>query len=84
MLMEAFFVLTKLYNIPKNEAIQDLKAILSFKGVVNENKIILMETLNILEYENIGFADALIRAKIKLQDYTKLSLSSIRIDLTKI
>jgi len=72
-LMEAFFVLTKFYKISKVDVISDLKTILSFEGVVNKNKIILFETLNIIESKNIDFVDALICAKCKLQDYDKLS-----------
>lgn len=72
-LMEAFFVLTKFYKLPKDEVILDLKTILSLDGVVNSNKIVLYETLNILENKNIDFVDALICAKSKLEDYGKIS-----------
>lgn len=72
-LMEAFFVLTKFYKLPKNEVISDLKTILSFEGIVNKNKIVLFETLNIIENKNIDFVDALICAKCKFQNYSKLS-----------
>lgn len=72
-LMEAFFVLTKFYKLPKDEIINDLKIILALNGVVNSNKPILYETLNIIEVKNIDFVDALICAKSKLQGFSKLS-----------
>ena len=72
-LMEAFFVLTKFYKLPKDEVINDLKIILALNGVVNSNKPILYETLNIIEVKNIDFVDALICAKSKLQGFSKLS-----------
>ena len=72
-LMEACFVLTKFYKLPKIEVISDLKTILSFEGVVNKDKIILFEALNIIENKNIDFVDALICAKCKFQNYEKLS-----------
>ena len=72
-LMEAFFVLTKFYKLPKNEVINDLKTILSLQGIVNQDKTILFETLNIVENKNIDFVDALICAKTKLQNYNFLS-----------
>jgi len=72
-LMEAFFVLTKFYKLPKTEVISDLKTILSFEGIVNKNKVILFETLNIIANKNIDFVDALICAKCTLQNYDKLS-----------
>ena len=71
--MEAFFVLTKFYKLPKIDVINDLKTILSLNGVINNNKTILYETLNIIENRNIDFVDALICAKSKLQGYEKLS-----------
>jgi len=72
-LMEAFFVLTKFYKLPKTEVISDLKTILSFEGVVNKDKLILFETLSIIENKNIDFVDALICAKCKFQNYDKLN-----------
>jgi len=75
-LMEAFFVLTKFYKIPKREVINDLKTILAFNGVINSDKAILFETLTIIENKNIDFVDALICAKSKLQGYTKLSFDN--------
>lgn len=79
-LMEAFFVLTKFYKVPKVEVISDLKTILSFEGVVNKDKVILFETLSIIENKNIDFVDALICAKCKFQNYEKLSFDK---DLSK-
>lgn len=75
-LMEAFFVLTKFYKLPKVEVINDLKTILALDGVVNNNKIILHETLSIVEIKNIDFVDALICAKSKLQGYGKISFDN--------
>lgn len=79
-LMEAFFVLTKFYKLPKVEVISDLKTILSFEGVVNKDKVILFEVLSIIENKNIDFVDALICAKCKFQNYEKLSFDK---DLNK-
>ena len=72
-LMEAFFVLTKFYKLPKKEVISDLKTILLLEGVVNKDKVILFEALSIIENKNIDFVDALICAKCKFQNYEKLS-----------
>jgi len=79
-LMEAFFVLTKFYKLPKIEVISDLKTILSFEGVVNKDKVILFEALSIIENKNIDFVHALICAKCKFQNYEKLSFDK---DLSK-
>ena len=72
-LMEAYFVLTKFYKIDEAEVLQDLKAILCLEGVVNKDKAILIETLNIIEHKHIDFVDALICAKCRLQNYKKLN-----------
>ena len=71
-LMEAYFVLTKFYKIAKAEVLQDLKTILCLEGIVNKDKAILIETLNIIEHKHIDFVDALI-CKCRLQNYKKLS-----------
>ncbi|MDD5393268.1 MAG: PIN domain-containing protein [Thiothrix sp.] len=64
--MEAFFVLTKFYQLPKAEVIDDLKTILAFEGVINDDKLQIIETLNLVLYKNIDFVDALLCVKSKL------------------
>jgi len=71
-MMEALFVLIKFYKLPKSEVIADLKRIIALRGVVGE-KVLLIETLNIVEEKNVDFVDALICAKSRLQGYGKLS-----------
>jgi len=74
-LMEAYFVLIKFYKLPKNEVIEDLKKLIALKGITGD-KILLLETLNILLNKNIDFVDALICAKAKLYGYEKLSFDN--------
>ena len=71
-LMEVLFVLTKFYKLPKTNVIEDLKKIIALRGVSGD-KVLLIETLNIVETKNIDFVDALICAKSRLQGYGKLS-----------
>ncbi len=75
-LAEICFVLLKVYGLPKQSIIKDLKTILSLDGIVGDNKIILFEALNILEHKNIDFVDAIICAKAKLQNYDILSFDN--------
>ncbi len=70
--MEALFVLVKFYKLPKDEVIDDLKKIIALRGIIGD-KVLLIETLNIVENKNIDFMDALICAKSKLKGYGKLS-----------
>ncbi len=72
-LMEALFVLTKFYKLPRQEIVSDLKAILNLDGVVNQNKLILFEALTLHDIKNIDFVDALICSKSKLEGYGKIS-----------
>ncbi len=66
--MEAFFVLNKFYQLPKEEVIDDLKTILAFAGVINDDKFQIIETLNLVLYKNIDFVDALLCVKSKLYE----------------
>ncbi|MGV6815889.1 MAG: PIN domain-containing protein [Thiotrichales bacterium] len=72
-LMEALFVLTKFYKIPKSEVVTDLKAILALEGVINRDKIILSDALTLYLQKNIDFVDALILTKSQLQGYDRIS-----------
>lgn len=72
-LMEAFFVLIKFYELPKAEVVADLKAILAMEGIINSNKVILFEALSMFLEKNMDFVDALICTKTKLQGYEWLS-----------
>ena len=73
--MEALFILIKFYKLPKSEVIADLKRLIALRGVVGD-KILLIETLNIVDDKNIDFVDALICAKSRLQGYGKLSFDT--------
>jgi predicted nucleic-acid-binding protein len=72
-LMEALFVLTKFYKLPKSEVVADLKSILAMEGIINTDKLILFEALSLFADKNIDFVDALICSKTKLQGYNALS-----------
>ena len=74
-MMETLFVLTKFYNLPKSEVIADLKRLIALRGVTGD-KVLLIETLNIIDDKNIDFVDALICAKSRLQGYRKLSFDA--------
>ena len=68
-LMECFFVLNKFYKYSRDEVVEMLITIMNFKNVVNEDKHIILNALNILKDKNIDFIDALLCAKSKLLGY---------------
>ena len=72
MMMEVYFVLTKFYKITKKMVIEDLKKLLLLKGITGE-KILLYETLNLLERKNIDFVDAYLCTKAKMEGYGIIS-----------
>ena len=72
-LMEVLFVVVKRYKVPKEITVEKLKSILLLDGVVNTDKMILIETLNMFLDKNIDYVDALICTKSKMQSYGKIS-----------
>ena len=72
-LMEVLFVMIKVYKIPKSMIIDKLKSILLLDGVVNNDKAIYVDTLNLMQNKNIDYVDALICTKNVLQGYGKIS-----------
>jgi predicted nucleic-acid-binding protein len=72
-LMEVLFIMTKYYKAPLRDIIEDLKIILRLQGVVNENKYILIISLDMMVEKKIDYVDALICSKSKLQGYGKIS-----------
>ena len=74
-LMEVYFVMTKFYKLPKKEIIADLKKIIALPGIVGD-KVVLLETLHMVENKNIDFVDALICAKSMLYGYGTLSFDT--------
>ena len=72
-LMEVLFVVVKQYKVPKDITVEKLKSILLLEGVVNTDKIMLIETLNMFLDKNIDYVDTLICTKSKMQGYGKIS-----------
>ncbi|AEH44660.1 hypothetical protein Thein_0782 [Thermodesulfatator indicus DSM 15286] len=52
-LLETFYVLTKTYSIPARETAEALKDLLLYRGVVNRDKKVLLEALNLF-FESEG------------------------------
>ncbi len=72
-LMEVLFVMKGIYHESKAETVESLKEIMSFRGVANKDKYILIEALTMFGNKNIDFVDALICTKAKLEGYGKIS-----------
>jgi predicted nucleic-acid-binding protein len=64
-LFEAFFVLTKLYQVPQNEAAEKLFDMVSFMGIIMPDKPLILSCLEILQSEKIDLVDAYLLALSK-------------------
>lgn len=80
-LFEAFFVLTKLYEVPQEEAADKLSGIVSFKGVIMPDKSLVLSCLEILQTERIDLVDAYLLAFSKKKNMK--SIYSFDRDLSK-
>lgn len=63
---EVVFVLTKIYEIPKDKIRDSLTGLLEYKGVYNNEKEVLLESLSIYTRTNLHIVDCIIIAKAKL------------------
>ncbi|MCX5902807.1 MAG: PIN domain-containing protein [Proteobacteria bacterium] len=64
-LFETFFVLTRIYKVPQNEAAEKLSGIVSFKGVQISDKALIGACLKILQDKKIDLVDAYLLALAK-------------------
>lgn len=69
-LAECIYVLIKFYKIPKEEVTDKLKGLLQYKGIVNEDKRELIDSINIFNEKNLGIVDCILCAKAKTQNKT--------------
>jgi len=61
---ETIFVLSsKLYQVPKEEICGALYDLLTYKGIYNSEKDILLESINVYAKTNLSIVDAIIAAK---------------------
>lgn len=57
-IIEAFYVLLKVYHIPIITVVESLEGIVAFAGIEMENKTLISSTFNRLKQKKIDFADA--------------------------
>lgn len=79
-ILETYFVLTKVYKIPVPKVIESLKDIISFSGVEMDNKNIVISALNRILHKKTDFADAFL---IELSLIKNTTIYTIDYDLIK-
>ena len=65
---ETVFVLSKIYEIPKEKISEALTGLLEYKGIYNHEKEVLLEALLIYTQTNLHIVDCILVAKAKLHD----------------
>ncbi len=59
-LVECVYVLLKVHKVPHSEIIKKLIGLLSYKGVVDENRKLLQESLRLIAAKNVDIVDAIV------------------------
>jgi predicted nucleic-acid-binding protein len=72
-LLESYYVLTKVYLLPKNNVIQDLISIISLSGVMNPDKQVFLDALRMHMHKNISLVDCLLCSYNKHYNYDVLT-----------
>lgn len=60
---ECVYVLTKIYEVPKNRAAESLSDILHYKGIVNHDQQELIRALALFSERNIDIVDCILCVK---------------------
>ena len=65
-LLETFYVLTKTYGVPRQEAAEALRDLLLYRGVVNRDREVLLEALDLfMTSGGLSLLDCLLCAKAR-------------------
>lgn len=59
-LTECVYVLTKFYEVPREETAEKLKKILLYKGIKNKDKDVLMDALDLYSEKELDVVDCLL------------------------
>jgi predicted nucleic-acid-binding protein len=59
-IIECVYVLLKFYKVPRPEIVESLVGILNYKGVINENRRLLIKSLRLFQEKNVDIVDAMV------------------------
>ena len=79
--VECVYVLLKVYRIPRAEIAESLAGVLRYKGILNENTALLLESLRLFHQKNVDIVDALIHVTAKARGWQNFSFD---LDLQKL
>ncbi len=61
-MVECVYVLLKFYGVPRTEISENLATILNYRGVVNDDRAIMVSALQIFGEKNVDIVDAIVHA----------------------
>ena len=80
-LVECVFVLLKVYAVPRPEVADKLRGVLSFRGVLADNRDLLLESLRLFDEKNVDIVDAIVHVTAQRRGWEAVSFDK---DLTKL
>ncbi len=72
-LAECVYVLLKVYKVPKPKTCEVLTGLLSYAGISQINRKILIHSLQLFAAHNVDVVDAIVHATAKQQDWNVFS-----------
>lgn len=70
---EVIFVLSNFYQIPREAISNSLANLLQYKGLINEDKTLLTESLELYKTTNLHIVDCILGAKVKEKELKLMS-----------
>ena len=75
-LVECVYVLLEVYKVPRSELVEKLVGLLNYKGVVDENRKLLQESLRLFAAKNVDIVDAIVHVTATLRGWQQFSFNA--------
>lgn len=75
-LAECVYVLLKVYKVPKPQVCETLTGFVSYAGVSDVNKNVLIQSLQLFKQHNVDIVDAIVHATAKQRQWAVFSFDN--------
>ena len=72
-LVECVYVLLKFYQVPRSEIAVSFENVLNYKGIINDNRSILIKGLRLFQEKNVDIVDALVHTISKEKNWLRFT-----------